>query len=102
MKVKISGHLKTLDGDVFKDEKGKELDIKTIIKGVLLNAPEEPEKAKDPIAKMERYDLAYKVITAKDEIDITAEEITLLKRLALFMSISMYGAFIDFLEGTKK
>lgn len=101
MKVNINQVLYSLSGEYFKDDKEKPYTLKECMKNVLLNAPaDEQAKNLDGKFKMERYMLTIRIATEKKStMDISAEEVAMLKKLAVSLQVDLYGAMVFALEG---
>ena len=79
MKINVNQELKTFGNETLKDGEGNVFTLKGICATVLLGQPQN-EKATGE-EKMKRYDLAKKIWTAEGEVDLKAEDISLLKKL---------------------
>lgn len=80
MLVKVDIPLKTLDGQVMKDDNGQGNVIDATLKMALVNAVASPEQKDTPAQKIEKGELARKIYLAKDEVDLTVEEVALCKK----------------------
>lgn len=79
MLVKVNVPLKTMDGQVMKDNvDGKAIDA--TLKMALINAVAAPEQKDTPAQKIEKGELARKIYLAEGEVDLTAEEVALCKK----------------------
>ena len=77
MLVKVNIPLKTMDGQVMKDNvDGQAVDA--TIKMVIVNAVLSPVQKESGIDKVKKYELAKKVY-ASDEVDLNEDEIKLIK-----------------------
>ena len=101
MLVKVNELLKTVDGQTMKDNDGKGNAIDATVKLAIVNALLNPEKDDTPIRKLEKGELIRKIYKAKDEIDLTAEEITLCKKRVgeVFPNPLIVLQVIEILEG---
>lgn len=99
MKLDITKMVLTPDGEVYQSEEKKQINVKELIMSVLLYAPEkESEKEKISKEKLLRYELTLKVGKEKKEVDLLAEEIVLIKSLAYYLPVGLYGYLIYLLE----
>ena len=80
MKVNINQTLKTLAGEVMKDNDGQGNAIDATLKLALVNAVAAPEQSMTPVEKIQRGELARKIYLASEEVDLTVEEIALCKK----------------------
>jgi len=80
MLVKIDVPLTTLDGQVMKDNDGEGNIMDATLKVALINAVAAPEQKSTPAEKIERGELARKIYLAKEEVDLTVEEVALCKK----------------------
>ena len=70
------------------------------LKDVIINAILTPLKDDDEKKKIEKYGLFKKLMVAEDEIDLTSEEISLLKRVVGLLSPQLIaGQVHEMLEG---
>ena len=77
MLVKVNVPLKTMDGQVMKDNvDGKAVDAS--MKMVIVNAVLSPVERETGVDKVKKYELAKKIHTS-DEVDLNEEEITIIK-----------------------
>jgi hypothetical protein len=81
MKIDVTQTLKTISGESLKDvdEKGSAIDATlklAIVNSLLSPNSQEQESGVD---KIKRYELAKMVYKADGEVDLTAEDITLIK-----------------------
>ena len=81
MKIDFTQSLKTLGGETMKDidEKGNAIDatIKLAIVNALLAPSKDPESG---VNKIKKYELAKMVFKADGEVDITADDIVMIKK----------------------
>lgn len=80
MLVKVDTLLKTLDGQVMKDNDGQGSAVDATLKVALINAVASPEQNDTPAQKIEKGELARKIYLADGEIELTAEEVALCKK----------------------
>ena len=79
MKINVDEKLKTLDGQVMMDNDGKGNAIEASLKILLVNAVLAPTEKELGVEKVKKYELA-KMIFKGGEVDLTAEDITLIKK----------------------
>ena len=77
MLVKVDVLLKTMDGQVMKDNVDGEA-VDATIKMIIVNAILSPVEKESGIDKVKKYELAKKVF-ANDEVDLNEDEIKLIK-----------------------
>ena len=77
MLVKVDIPLKTMDGQVMKDSvDGKAVDA--TVRAAIVNSVLAPVQKESGIEKVKKFNLAQRVYD-KDEVELTAEEISLIK-----------------------
>ena len=77
MLVKVNVPLKTMDGQVMKDNvDGQAVDA--TVKMVIVNAVLSPVQKENGVEKVKKYELAKKVYTS-DEVDLNEDEIKTIK-----------------------
>jgi hypothetical protein len=76
MKIKITTELFNANDETIKDTNGKDLTVKD----VCINALLIPQSGDDDKTKWEKYELYKRLKTAKDIVEISAEDIVLLKK----------------------
>ena len=79
MKINVDETLKTLDGQTMMDNDGKGNAIEASLKTVLVNAVLAPTEKEAGVDKVRKYELA-KMLFKGGEVDLTAEDITLIKK----------------------
>lgn len=96
MKIDFSQPLLTLDGKPFEKEKGVTASLGDMCVTALLSEnPQEPSSAED---KLKRWELS-KILHNAAEIEVTAEEIVLIKKLAgKAFAPPLMGAIYDLIE----
>lgn len=77
MLVKVNVPLKTLDGQVMKDNVDGEA-VEAIVKMVIVNAVLAPVQNEKGVDKVVKYELAKKV-HSNDEVDLDEKEIAMIK-----------------------
>jgi len=77
MLVKVSVPLKTMDGQVMKDNVDGEA-VDATIKMVIVNAVLSPVQKESGVEKVKKYELAKK-IHSNDEVDLDEKEIAMIK-----------------------
>ena len=78
-KINVDETLKTLDGQTMMDNDGKGNAVEASLKTLLVNAVLAPTKDEKGVDKVRKYELA-KMIFKGGEVDLTAEDITLIKK----------------------
>lgn len=76
MKYQLATPLTNIDGSPIKSPTGESVSFKTICVACLVQAQD-----KGPEDKVAAFKLAVKIETAKKEVELTAEEVTRIKRL---------------------
>jgi len=97
MKIKIDVALKGVDGvETLKTDNGRNLTLRD----VCINSVLTPLEGDDEKKKLEKYDVFKKIRDAKEkEIDLTAEEIVLIKRaIGKVNSTIVVGQCFELLE----
>jgi len=99
MLVKVNVPLKTLDGQVMKDNDGQGNAIDATVKMVIVNAILAPVQKESGVDKVKKFDLAQRIYKS-DEVDLTAEEISLIKeRVGESFPPIVVGQIWNLLEG---
>jgi len=99
MKVEIAGGPVTLDGKPFVDEKGEPMSFKFIVANALLGHYQD-EQNLDGAEKLKRWQLAKRVHESDEVVDLTAEEIVLVKTLVAKAFVTPVCAQVwELLEG---
>jgi len=101
MKINLDQKVYALSGKAFTDSEDKPLTLRTAIEEILTNAPaiSEEDKVSQQL-KLTRYELSLRVKFNKgDTIDITSEDISLIKRLGIYLRTDLYGYIVYLLEG---
>jgi hypothetical protein len=78
MLVKVNIPILTMDGEQMKDDDGQGNTVDATVKLAIVNAVLSPVQNEKGVEKVKKYELAKKVY-ASDEVDLTAEEISLIK-----------------------
>jgi hypothetical protein len=78
MLVKVNVPLKTMDGQVMKENDGQGNAIDATLKLAIVNALLSPVQKESGTDKVKKYELAKKVYTS-DEVDLNEDEIKLIK-----------------------
>lgn len=78
MKVDVTQVFKTMDGQVMIENDGKGNAVEATLRMAIVNAVLSPVERESGIEKAKKYDLAMRVYK-EDEVDLKAEEITLIK-----------------------
>ena len=78
MLVKVNIPLKTLDGQVMKDNDGQGNAVDATVKGAIVNAILLPVEKETGVEKVRKYELAKRIYN-NDEVDLNEDEIKLIK-----------------------
>ena len=78
MLVKVNVPLKTMDGEVMKDNDGQGKAVDATVKNAIVNAVLAPVQKELGVDKVKKYELAKKVY-ASDEVDLNEDEIKTIK-----------------------
>jgi len=78
MLVKVNVPLKTLDGQVMKDNDGEGKAIDATFKLAMINAILSPVQKENGVDKVKKYELAKRIFE-NDEVDLNEDEIKLIK-----------------------
>ena len=78
MLVKVNVPLKTLDGQVMKDNDGQGKAIDATVKLAMVNAILSPVQKEKGVDKVAKYELAKRIFES-DEVDLNEDEIKLIK-----------------------
>ena len=97
MKINFQQEILGMDGKPLKDEKDASLLLENIAVNALLAATQD-DKA-DGVAKAKRFALAMKINNVTEPVEVTAEEITMIKDLVgkVYMTL-VVGRAYDLLE----
>lgn len=102
MLINLNQTLSAINGETLKDNDGKGNVVDATLKMILVNAllaPDEKSKNESGMDKVAKYRLATKIYE-NDSIDITSEDITLLKkRVGDLFGVLVVGQVYDILEG---
>jgi hypothetical protein len=99
MKVDTTQVLKTLDGQVMKDNDGQGNAVDATLKMALVNSILSPVQKESGIDKVKKFNLAQRVYK-DDEVELTAEDITLIKeRVGETFAPIIVGQVWNILEG---
>lgn len=79
MKINVDKKLKTIDGEVMKDKDSKGKVVDATLKMAMINAVLAPVEKDSGIDKVKKYELAKMIFKGKT-VDLTAEDITLIKK----------------------
>ncbi len=79
MKINVDEKLTTLDGQTMMDSDAQGNAIEASLKTLLVNAVLAPTEKEVGVDKVKKYELA-KMIFKGGEVDLTAEDITLIKK----------------------
>ena len=101
MKIDFTQTLKMISGEVMKDMNEKNEAVDATIKMAVVNALLAPQKEEDTgINKIKKYELAKMVYNSEGEVDVTAEDITMIKKAVekAFPSPMIVGQVNEMLE----
>jgi hypothetical protein len=99
MKITVTQTLKNMDGQVMKDNDGQGNAVDATLRMAIVNAVLSPVQKESGMEKVKKYELA-KRIHQSDEVDLTAEEISLIKeRVGEVYPALITGQIWDILEG---
>lgn len=101
MLIDVDQVLYSLHGNFFEDGDKNPYTLRKCLMNVLLNAPAETQaKEIDEEYKMNRYMLTINLAMKKNpKVEISAEQISMVKKLALSLHTDLYGAVVFALEG---
>ena len=100
MVIKVNTPLKTLGGEVMQDNDGKGNVMDATLKTVIVNALLSPVERESGVEKMKKYELATRIYKSEDEVELSAEEITLIKaRVGELFAPLVVGQVYNALEG---
>ena len=96
MKIKINQNLTGLDGEPLKGDKGRVLTLRD----VFINSVLTPIDGDDDRKKYEKWEIFKKVRDAKEEADLTVEDIAVLKKsIGKIQPPLILGQCFDMIEG---
>src|SRR3972149_6799604 len=99
MKINFNQKLKGLDGELMKDEFGKEVLLSLPCINSLLATPQ--GETIEPVEKLLRFALAQKITKAKGPVDVTIEEVAKIKELTgKYMATLVMGSVWEILESS--
>lgn len=106
MLVKLNVGLKTLDGQQMIDKDGQDNAIDATLQTAIVNAvlsPLQQGQNEKGTEKVKKYDLAMKVYKSDGEVELSAEDIVLIKeRIADVFSPLVVGQCFNLLENQGK
>lgn len=80
-KIKLNQSLKTLNGRPIKDEEGKDLILKSVICSALGGGYQDERQTLTSLEVVMRHCLSADIYKTKTEIELTSDEIALIKKL---------------------
>lgn len=101
MKIDFTQNLVSITGEAMKDQNEKGEAIDATLKLAVVNALLAPQKEEDTgVNKIKKYELAKMIFKAEGEVDVTAEDITLIKTAVekAFPSPLIVGQVSELLE----
>jgi len=99
MVIKVDTPLKNMEGAVMKDMIDGEA-VDATLRMAMVNAILSPVEKESGTEKVKKYELAKKIHNATDEVELSAEETTLIKgRVGEVFPVIIVGQVFDLLEG---
>ena len=99
MLIKVDILLKTMDGQVMKDMVDGEA-IDATLRMAMVNAVLSPIEKESGMDKVKKFNLAKKIHDAESEVDLTVEEVSLVKeRIGEVFPVLIVGQVFNLLEG---
>ena len=99
MVIKVDTLLKNMDGQVMKDMVDGEA-VDATLRVAMVNAVLSPVERESGTDKVKKYELAKKIHNATDDVELTAEDISLIKgRVGEVFPALIVGQVFDILEG---
>ena len=80
MKIAVNQVLTQFNGQPIMDMDDKGNAIPATVKLALVNAILAPERDEKGVQKVQKYELAKRIFKAEQEVEVTAEEVVLIKR----------------------
>ena len=80
MKIQITKPLVQFNGQPIMDVDGNGNAVPATVKMALVNAVLAPERDEKGIQKIQKYELAKRLYQAEKEVEVTAEEVVLMKK----------------------
>jgi flagellar basal body rod protein FlgG len=80
MVIDVSKILVQLNGQPLMDNDGQGNTVPATVKNALVNAVLSPEQNEKGTQKVQKYELAKKLFSAEKDVEVTAEEVVLMKR----------------------
>lgn len=80
MLIDVTRTLKQLNGEPLRDNDGQGNAVEATVKMALINGILSPVKDDTGVQKVQKYELARKMYKAESTVDLTVEEIVMLKR----------------------
>ena len=99
MLIKVDTLLKTMDGQVMKDMVDGEA-VDATLRMAMVNAVLSPIEKESGMDKVKKFNLAKKIHDAESEVDLTVEEVSLVKeRIGEVFPVLIVGQVFNLLEG---
>ena len=99
MNVDVTKNLITFDGQTMKDIVDGEA-VDATLRMAMVNAILSPVEKESGMDKVKKYELAKRIHNAKDEVELSAEDISLIKeRIGEVFPALIVGQVFDLLEG---
>lgn len=100
MKIDVNQTLKTMNGQVMKDDDGTGQIVDATLRMAMVNAILSPIEKESGMDKVKKFNLAKKIHDAESEVDLTVEEVSLIKeRIGEVFPAIIVGQVFDLLEG---
>lgn len=99
MNFNFNESLKTINGQIMKDNDGQGNVVDATFKLVVVNAILSPVQKETGVDKVKKYELARRIFAAENEIDLNEEEIKLIKdRVGELFSPLIVGQIYELLK----
>jgi len=99
MLIKVDTPLKNMDGQVMKDMVDGEA-VDATLRMAMVNAVLSPVERESGMDKVKKYELAKRIHYATDDVELSAEDITLIKeRVGEVFPVLIVGQMFNILEG---
>jgi len=100
MLIQVDTPLKNMDGQVMKDNDGAGNAVDATLRVAMINAILSPVEREAGTEKVKKYELARRIHSAKSEVELSIEEVSLIKeRIGDVFPILIVGQIFDILEG---
>jgi hypothetical protein len=100
MVIDVSKNLVQLNGQPIMDMDEQGNAVPATVKNALVNAVLSPEQNEKGTQKVQKYELAKKLYRAEKDVEVTAEEVVLIKkRVEELFAPLIVGQIVELLEG---